>query len=63
MRPAFNQMLPATGVVNTEVKTASAEEVGYIKEVVLDITHARIAYAVLELGGFMGAGEKLFAVP
>ena len=29
----------------------------------LDLEKGRVAYAVLSFGGFMGMGEKLFAVP
>lgn len=29
----------------------------------IDLDHNRIAYAVLSFGGFLGLGEKLFAVP
>ncbi|KPC51913.1 PRC-barrel domain-containing protein [Amantichitinum ursilacus] len=39
------------------------EELGKIDQVVLDIDRGRIAYAVLSFGGFMGLGDKLFALP
>ena len=29
----------------------------------LDVPSGRVAYAVLSFGGFLGMGEKLFAVP
>jgi hypothetical protein len=29
----------------------------------LDVSAARIAYAVLSFGGFLGMGDKLFAIP
>lgn len=57
------QLLPATAVLNAEVTNVSVEGAGYIKDVVLDIAHGRIAYAVLGFGGFLGLGEKLVAVP
>jgi sporulation protein YlmC with PRC-barrel domain len=63
MMTTLNQLLPATTVINCNVKNASAESMGHIKDVVLDITHGRIIYAVLAFGGFLGLGEKLFAVP
>ncbi len=59
----IQQLLPATVVVNAEVTNASVEGAGYIKDVVLDISHGRIVYAVLGFGGFLGLGEKLIAVP
>src|SRR3546814_8818983 len=39
------------------------EELGDIKEIMLDVPNGRIAYAVLSFGGFLGMGNKLFAVP
>jgi hypothetical protein len=29
----------------------------------LDVTTGKIAYAVLSFGGFLGFGDKLFAIP
>jgi hypothetical protein len=29
----------------------------------LDVDHGRISYGVLAFGGFLGLGEKLFAIP
>ena len=36
---------------------------GEIEEIMLDVKGGRIAYAVLAVGGFLGIGEKYFAVP
>jgi sporulation protein YlmC with PRC-barrel domain len=47
-----------SGVINLEGKP-----IGTIDDLVIDIDTGRIAYAVLEFGGFMGFGDKLFAVP
>jgi hypothetical protein len=46
------------GVVN-----AANEDLGDIKEIMLDMSNGQVAYAVLAFGGFLGMGEKLFAVP
>jgi hypothetical protein len=37
--------------------------VGKIEDFVMDVETGRIAYTVLSFGGFLGMGEKLFAVP
>jgi len=37
--------------------------VGEIKHIMLDVPSGRIAYAVIAVGGFLGIGEKSFAVP
>jgi len=34
-----------------------------VEHIVLDVQLGRIAYAVLTFGGFLGMGEKLFAIP
>jgi hypothetical protein len=46
------------GVVN-----GANEDLGDIKEIMLDMSTGQVAYAVLAFGGFLGMGEKLFAVP
>ena len=46
------------GVVN-----GADEDLGDIKEIMLDMNTGQVAYAVLAFGGFLGMGEKLFAVP
>lgn len=37
--------------------------VGAIKEIMIDAPSCRVAYAVLAVGGFLGIGERLFAIP
>ena len=39
------------------------EDIGKIHELVIDATDGRMAYAVLSFGGFLGMGNKLFAMP
>lgn len=53
----------ASDVIGKKVETPSGENLGKIEEVVLDASNGRIAYAVLSFGGFLGIGDKLFAIP
>jgi sporulation protein YlmC with PRC-barrel domain len=46
-----------------DVKNPQGENLGDIKDVVIDRASGRITYAVVSFGGFLGLGEKLFAVP
>lgn len=46
-----------------EVINDAGEELGKIEEFVMDVDNGRIAYAVLSFGGFLGVGEKWFAIP
>jgi hypothetical protein len=36
---------------------------GEIKDVMLNLQDGKIEYVVIEFGGFLGIGEKFFAVP
>jgi sporulation protein YlmC with PRC-barrel domain len=45
------------------VYDAAGEFLGEIQEIVLDIHSGRIAYALIAVGGFLGLGRKIFAVP
>jgi hypothetical protein len=39
------------------------EDLGKIEHLMVDLANGRIAYAVLSFGGFLGMGDKLFAIP
>lgn len=39
------------------------EDLGELREIMVDIESGEIAYAVLSFGGLFGVGDKLFAVP
>lgn len=53
----------ATGVVGAEVINNQNERLGSIKDIVLDLDSGRLGYAVLSVGGFLGIGDRLIAVP
>jgi len=61
------QGVPTLMGVNTflggDIYNRQEENLGDIKEIMLNIHTGRVAYAVLSFGGFLGIGEKLFAVP
>ena len=56
-------LLSSSSLVNTDVKNTENQDIGTITDLMIDITHGKIAYAVLSFGGFMGFGDKLFAIP
>lgn len=56
-------VLSATTLIDDKVKNPAGEDLGHITEIMLDVDSGRIAYAVLSFGGFMGLGDKLFAIP
>ena len=57
------RLMLASTLAGTEVVNREGEKLGTIDEIMLDVPMGRIAYAVLATGGFLGIGEKLFAIP
>ena len=56
-------LMGADTLMGEDVYNHKEEDLGDIKEIMLDMRTGRVAYAVLSFGGFLGMGEKLFAVP
>jgi sporulation protein YlmC with PRC-barrel domain len=50
-------------VLGKRVKNRQSEDLGTIEDIVIDSDAGRISYAVLSFGGFLGLGDKLFAIP
>ena len=50
-------------IIGSKVINLKGETLGKIENLVVDIDTGRIVYAVLESGGFLGIGDKLFPVP
>jgi sporulation protein YlmC with PRC-barrel domain len=50
-------------IIDSAVINLDGKRIGTINDLVIDIDTGNIMYAVLEFGGFMGFGDKLFAVP
>ncbi len=50
-------------VVDVDVKSPMNEDLGKIEEIMLDKFSGRVRYAVLSFGGFLGMGDKFFAIP
>jgi len=59
----IRKVMGASTLTSDEVRNQSGEDLGKIEEIMLDVPSGRIAYAVLSFGGFLGIGDKLFAVP
>ena len=56
-------IMGAETLIGNFVYNLSDENLGDIKEIMLDMRSGRVGYAVLSFGGFLGMGDKLFAVP
>ena len=57
------QVMAADTLTGDEVRNGADEKLGEITDIMLDVPTGRIAYAVLSCGGFLGLGDKLFAIP
>jgi sporulation protein YlmC with PRC-barrel domain len=57
------EVMSAETLIGDSVVNSAGEDLGDIKAIMLDVTTGRIAYAVLSFGGFLGVGNKLFAIP
>ena len=62
-KPIPPQALSLSTLLGNQVVDRSGEEVGRIQELMIDPRSGRVTYAVMSLGGLLGLGEKLFAVP
>jgi sporulation protein YlmC with PRC-barrel domain len=56
-------LMGADTLIGNEVYNMANESLGTIKELMIDMSSGMINYAVLSYGGFLGMGDRLFAVP
>ena len=57
------RLMRASQLIGKNVENSQGENLGEIKDLVIDVNNERVFYAILEFGGFLGLGEKLFAYP
>ena len=57
------QMSRASKINGTNVKNPNGDNLGGIKDLVIDPESGRVVYAVVSFGGILGLGNKLFAIP
>jgi sporulation protein YlmC with PRC-barrel domain len=56
-------VLSGSSLKGDRVVNYKGEDLGKIEEIMIDLDRGRVAYAVLSFGGFLGVGDKLFAIP
>lgn len=59
----IKNMASASTIAGQKIYNAKKETLGKVEDVVLDLDAGKVAYVVLSFGGFLGIGDKLFAVP
>ena len=57
------RLMTSSTLEGDEVVNLQGDKLGKIDEIMLDVPRGRIAYAVMSRGGFLGVGDRLFAVP
>lgn len=58
----MQQMSRASSILGTSVTNSKGENLGGIKDLVLNPETGQVAYVVLSHGGMLGMGDKLFAI-
>ena len=57
------RVLSAGTLIGDGIRNMQDEDLGKVEEIMLDLPSGRVAYVVVSFGGFLGIGNKLFAVP
>jgi sporulation protein YlmC with PRC-barrel domain len=57
------QVMAADTLQGDSVRNDADEELGEITDIMIDVPTGRVAYAVMSVGGVLGIGDKLFAIP
>ncbi|MEO8432098.1 MAG: PRC-barrel domain-containing protein [Acidobacteriota bacterium] len=55
--------LSATTLIGDAVVNRKGEDLGKVEDFMIEPEQGQVSYAVLSFGGFLGMGDKLFAVP
>jgi sporulation protein YlmC with PRC-barrel domain len=58
-----NPVIRARNIEGMVVKNPEGQELGKVEDVVVDMATGKVRYAAIAFGGFLGVGDKLFAVP
>ncbi len=59
----YSSVLTASSLEGTSIINSKDEDLGNIKDIMIDLQSGNIAYVVVSFGGFLGMGNKLFALP
>jgi sporulation protein YlmC with PRC-barrel domain len=59
----FALKLSARSIIGDDVENKQRMKLGSIEDIMINIHSGRIEYIVVAAGGFLGLGQKLFAIP
>lgn len=57
------RILTASTMINDRIYNKAGEDLGKIKDIMINLETEKVEYIVIEFGGFLGLGEKYFAFP
>jgi sporulation protein YlmC with PRC-barrel domain len=60
---SMQQVSRSSKITGAKVKNTAGENLGDIKDLVINPGNGQVVYAVVSFGGIMGLGDKLFAIP
>jgi sporulation protein YlmC with PRC-barrel domain len=56
-------LMKCSKLMKTHVHAKADEDLGDVKELGIDTTHGRVLFLVVDMGGFLGIGQKDYALP
>lgn len=56
-------VLRASKINGMYVRNSRGEDLGSVEDLMIDLQSGEVRYAALSFGGFLGIGDKLFAIP
>jgi hypothetical protein len=59
----YENLVNADDVIGVDVENPQGEDLGTVEALVLDKMKGNVVYVVLSFGGFLGMGDKWFAMP
>ncbi len=55
--------LSASTLIGDPVRNSADKDLGKVEDLMLDLDTGCVVYAVISFGGFLGFGDKFFAIP
>ena len=57
------ERLTATSIIGDALENNKGQDFGKITDLMINLDNGKVEYAVIESGGVLGVGAKLFAIP
>jgi sporulation protein YlmC with PRC-barrel domain len=58
-----DQIMAADTLQGDKIVNRRGEDLGAVEDIMIDVQRGTVAYAVMSTGGFLGLGDRLFAIP